>query len=1652
MKKKVYRSNKVRSNNYWILTIVILLILAIAGFFVFNELTGRVIDGSYTPISTCQTINQSGNYYLTTNISKSGDCLVINASNVVVDGNGYKITGNVNGNGAFAGARGYSYELNNIIVTGGITSNGISFSCAVDYNVGGSGGTITIVNSTTSTISAIGASSNAGGSGGNINIINSTASSISVDGAGGITAGGGNGGTISINNSYITSTLSSKGGTGYGGGGPICGFMLSYGGQGGSGGTITVSNSRILSSITVIGANGGFGGGGPGGTITIVNSTTTSLTSDGAWTEPGGDITVINSTLTTISSNGAAGGDYAGGHGGKVTIVNSNLTSINSNGGSGSSGGSGAIVILNNSKVSSFVNSNAGSGGGNGGVIYNWNSTYGTLSILPTSPNGLNGVLFINGFANINSCQTISYSGNYNLTSNISAVGTCLTLNANDVNINGNGYKITGNVNGNSFNLTNINIVGNVSSNGGALTIINSTISSITSNGGIINIWNSTYTNLSSGINGQIFINGIGYISSCQTISYPGNYILNSNISAVGTCLTINANDVNINGQGYKITGNVNGNLINLTNINIVGNVSSNGGNVTVINSNIISSIINNAGIITLLNSTAGDLYVNGNAGGNGGNITIINSTVISLNSNGGRDTYTGGNGGNITIINSNVTSSIIVNGGGFAISYGGTIGFGGVINIWNSTYTNLSSGINGQIFINGILSVVSLQTINLPGIYYLNSNAGADGTGAIITINSNNVSIIGNGDKINVSIISNVNSLNLTNINIVGNVSLNLEGNLTLTNSTTGNIIANGGLVNIINSTTSAINVRGANITLTNSKSISVKNTGLGATIAVNNSNITSSVIANQGTIVIINSTTGNVSSNSNAGQITFGGTIVIINSTTGNVSSNGLPVFGSGGHGGMINITNSNVSSVMSNGAEGNDGFIRPNIGGNGGTINIINSITSSINSNGGGIVGAGWASGGNGGRINIWLPSTYGNLNVTGGPGGVNGSIIINNPQSSAVNGVCGITQNNCINGTLNDLTDNSTNFLWQCIGSNGGSSASCSLAIPLIPVNGLCSSTTYQCLNGTSSGNNANATNYLWQCLGANSGTNASCSAIIPVIACSSNSNCGSPTVLNNLCNGNNVYQNISTPICNDPGTTQSSCSYSIATSLSQQCSASQICSNGQCIAASVNGLCSSTTYQCLNGTSSGNNANATNYLWSCNGSYGGTNVSCSSPLFSKLNISKIGTGSGIIVSLPSNINCGATCANNFINGSSIILTATENTGSNFSSWIGCDSSAGRICNMVLGSNRTITVNFTLLVQSVDSDHDGIIDSLDLCPNTPANLSRMVNIHGCPMPILNRLNISSDLNTVNLSNITSFRIESPGIGKIDYQNHSISLLDSNGGAQYDLDANINITNREVIINSSNLPSLNLSARITLYNISFVSPKILLDGNICTSCNIISYNNSILSFDVPHFTNYTIVEGYVAPDNNANPGSGSGSGSGGGSGGLTVSNATNNAADGTNLGVNDIANNADNSGISQSGDNSTGGNSDTGSSIVSLMVPIIYVLLVLIFVVILLWFIVNRIKRNRYNALEGALSEEKSSPVESSKSKKTEVRSNDYKSAKKIINEIDKNLKNKDSSAARENYNKLHDLFKLLSKSEKDELYEDSMRLYKEIEKLS
>ncbi|MDP3996220.1 MAG: LamG-like jellyroll fold domain-containing protein [bacterium] len=52
----------------------------------------------------------------------------------------------------------------------------------------------------------------------------------------------------------------------------------------------------------------------------------------------------------------------------------------------------------------------------------------------------------------------------------------------------------------------------------------------------------------------------------------------------------------------------------------------------------------------------------------------------------------------------------------------------------------------------------------------------------------------------------------------------------------------------------------------------------------------------------------------------------------------------------------------------------------------------------------------------------------------------------PSPTPVNGSCGTTVNSCITGSLSDTTDSSSDYLWNCIGSNGGSTASCSLPIP------------------------------------------------------------------------------------------------------------------------------------------------------------------------------------------------------------------------------------------------------------------------------------------------------------------------------------------------------------------------------------------------------------------------------------------------------------------------------------------------------------------------------------------------------------------------------------------------------------------------------
>jgi hypothetical protein len=114
---------------------------------------------------------------------------------------------------------------------------------------------------------------------------------------------------------------------------------------------------------------------------------------------------------------------------------------------------------------------------------------------------------------------------------------------------------------------------------------------------------------------------------------------------------------------------------------------------------------------------------------------------------------------------------------------------------------------------------------------------------------------------------------------------------------------------------------------------------------------------------------------------------------------------------------------------------------------------------------------------------------------------------NPPPTPTNGSCSITQNTCQTGTFFDTGDSSTQYLWSCLGVNGGTTTSCSLAIPQSttppspppassPASGSCGNSLNSCFSGTFSDLNDSSTQYLWQCVGFQGGLSVSCALNIP----------------------------------------------------------------------------------------------------------------------------------------------------------------------------------------------------------------------------------------------------------------------------------------------------------------------------------------------------------------------------------------------------------------------------------------------------------------------------------------------------------------------------------------------------------------------------
>jgi hypothetical protein len=120
-------------------------------------------------------------------------------------------------------------------------------------------------------------------------------------------------------------------------------------------------------------------------------------------------------------------------------------------------------------------------------------------------------------------------------------------------------------------------------------------------------------------------------------------------------------------------------------------------------------------------------------------------------------------------------------------------------------------------------------------------------------------------------------------------------------------------------------------------------------------------------------------------------------------------------------------------------------------------------------------------------------------------------------------------------------------------------------------------------------------------------------------------------------------------------------------------------------------------------------------------------------------------------------------------------------------------------------------------------------------------------------------TSNLTEIDITNISNFTIENADYGRISFLN----ALDLSSGA--DINTHVNISFNRIEINSTEVPSLNSSALLYLYNITFNHPMILRDNTACPPdiCAIINYSSGTLEFNVTGFSAYS-AEDYCGNSN--------------------------------------------------------------------------------------------------------------------------------------------------------------------------------------------
>lgn len=219
----------------------------------------------------------------------------------------------------------------------------------------------------------------------------------------------------------------------------------------------------------------------------------------------------------------------------------------------------------------------------------------------------------------------------------------------------------------------------------------------------------------------------------------------------------------------------------------------------------------------------------------------------------------------------------------------------------------------------------------------------------------------------------------------------------------------------------------------------------------------------------------------------------------------------------------------------------------------------------------------------------------------------------------------TNNACIAGSYSNLANTQTDWRWQCIGTSGGSTAQCSASIT--PVTPVCRAHpgqhTTQPANttatGCTSGTYANLTDsnnaWRWRCVGTAGPQPVDCEAQKPTVAgqCRPYPDSYQTTPATSLATACNAGSSFTT-LAADQTNHRWVCNGQNGGANSPTCTAERDIVNGRCTV--VTGAQTTDPSSCDAGTVANRFSNANQWGWSCQGSGGGTNSSCTAVRFNQ----------------------------------------------------------------------------------------------------------------------------------------------------------------------------------------------------------------------------------------------------------------------------------------------------------------------------------------------------------------------------------------------------------------------------------------------------